>query len=269
MTTQTGRRVLVLALLLAGMIPAARADVRLAKIFSDNMMLQRDQPIRFWGWAATNEALTVALGDQKVSTTADALGKWRVELPARNKGENLTLTITGQNAIAVRNIIVGDIWLCSGQSNMELFLAGSFGAERAMAEADYPRIRAFKVSHRSSDKPEEDLPADGWKVCTPQTAAGAFTAVGFYFAREVSQRTGVPIGLLDDNWGGTAIEPWTPAEGVALVPGASGLSSSWSGIYNGMIHPIIRFPIKGALWYQGESNGAEGDSYALKMRALI
>jgi sialate O-acetylesterase len=269
MTPQTGRRVLVLALLLAGLMPAARADVRLAKIFTDNMMLQRDQPIRVWGWAATNEAVTVTLGGQKAATTADAQGKWRVELPARKKGENLTLTIAGQNTLVRKNIIMGDIWLCSGQSNMEWFLTKSYGGERAIAEADYPRIRSYKVPHLVSAKPEEDLPGDGWNVCTPQTAGGAFTAVGFYFAREVSQRTGVPIGLLDDNWGGTAIEPWTPAEGVALVPAVSALSTNWSGIYHAMIHPIIRFPIKGALWYQGESNGTEGDSYALKMRALI
>lgn len=319
MTTQTGRRVLVLALLLAGMLPAARADVRLAKIFTDNMMLQRDQPIRVWGWAAANEAVTVAMGDQKGATTADAQGKWMAELPAWKQGENLTLTITGQNSITLTNVIIGDVWLCSGQSNMEWTQNSTDNAAEDSKAADFPKIRRIKFNHVQSAFPEVEAPAaTAWQVCTPQSV-GAFSAVGFYFAREIQAKTGVPIGILDDNWGGTQIEPWTAPAGMASVPelreavtarsnalaaytmslpkqldgveswlgtartaASNGVAlppmpvvaphpgaTGWSSMYNAMIHPLVRFPIKGALWYQGESNGGEGETYYHKMRALV
>jgi len=306
---------ITLAAWLAG---TASADVRLAKIFTDNMVLQRDQPILVWGWAEPGEAVSVALAGKNAATRADAKGQWIVELPALKQGENLELTVSGKNAIVLKNVILGDVWLCAGQSNMEMALGGCLNAADDCKVADLPKIRRIKFAHVQSACPESDAPATAaWQVCTTQNA-GAFTAVGFYFAREIQAKTGVPIGILDDNWGGTQIEPWTTSAGLESIPelhdavvvrsnalaayraqlpkrldeleswiGAARAAltnqaqippapeiippgaTGWCSMYHAMISPLIRFPIKGALWYQGESNGSEGESYYHKMRALV
>ncbi len=310
-------RLLLLAAAVVTAMPAA-ADVRLPKIFTDNMMLQRDLPVRVWGWADAGEAVSVTLLGKSATTKTDAKGQWAVELPAIKTGDNLELTVKGNNNLTLKNILIGDIWVCSGQSNMEMGLNGCLGSQDDVKAADFPKIRRIKFRQTQSGQPEADAPtATSWQICTPQTAGG-FTAVGFYFARDIFQKTGVPIGIIDDNWGGTAIEPWVPTEGLSLVeelkpklvakrdaiknyraqlPTAltametwiaqtrADLASDaplrpapaipaqpdggWSGIYNAMVAPIVRFPIKGALWYQGESNGGEGVTYYDKMRALI
>jgi sialate O-acetylesterase len=296
-----------------GLGGAARAEVTLGKLFSDTMMFQRDAPIRVWGTAAPGEMVKVRLvgktDERKGETKADDKGGWLVELTALAAGTDLELTVTAANTLVLRNVIVGDIWLCSGQSNMEWSLGQCDGAENAKA-ADLPLIRRIKFNHVNSPSAQAEPPVTGaWQACSPQTASG-FTAAGFYFARELHAQTGVPIGLLDDNWGGTAIEPWIAPEGIddtmkpaiaawrteqlpkyfdelerwlvrARADAASGAAiaamptmppgpaAGYSGIYNAMIHPIVRFPIKGTIWYQGESNGAEGESYLRKMEALV
>ena len=294
------------------------ADVRLPKIFTDNMMLQRDLPVRVWGWADAGEAVSVTLAGKNAATQANKNGQWAIELPAVKAGENLELTVKGKNTVTLKNVLMGDIWVCSGQSNMEMGLGGCLGFQDDLKAADFPKIRRIKFNHVQSGQPEADAPtATPWQVCSPTMDAG-FTAVGFYFAREIHQKTGVPIGIIDANWGGTPIEPWVATEGLALVDAlkpqftakqealkayraqlpkaltgleewiaqtrgdlASGAPTSpppaipalpdggWSGMYNAMIAPLVHFPIKGALWYQGESNGGEGDTYYDKMRALI
>ena len=264
--------------------------------------------------------MTLTLADAKATTQADAKGQWLVELPARKAGENLELSIVGTKTIVLKNVILGDIWLCGGQSNMEMFLGSCLGAGDDIKGANLPTIRRIKFNHVQAPYPEADAPAvAAWQVCSTQTAAG-FTAAGFYFAREIQAKTGVPIGLLDDNWGGTQIEPWVPSEGLALIPdlhdavvaNASALvaytaqlpknlevieqwiaatrlaltnkdtilpamppmpahprATGWCSMYNAMIAPLTRSPIKGVIWYQGEANGSEGDSYFTKMQALI
>jgi sialate O-acetylesterase len=311
---------LPLLLLVAAVLTAmpAAADVRLPAIFTENMMLQRDLPVRVWGWAEAGEAVSVTLSGKTAATKADKNGLWALQLPAIKAGENLELTVKGKNTVTLNNVILGDIWVCSGQSNMEMSLNGCLGFEDDVKTADLPKIRRIKFNHVQSGQPEFDAPAaTPWQVCTPETAGG-FTAVGFYFAREIQQKTGVPIGIVDVNWGGTPIEPWVATEGLAMVDQlkpqfvakqeaiknyraqlpksldeldawiattrrdlANGAplhtmpavpatpDGGWSSMYNAMIHPIVRFPIKGALWYQGESNGGEGVTYYDKMRALI
>ena len=307
-------------LLLAAVLPAitAVADVRLPRIFTDNMMVQRNQPVRVWGWAAAGEAVTVSFAGKTAATQAGEDGQWAVELPANKSGENLELTVQGKNRLTLKNVVLGDIWVCSGQSNMEMDLGQCLGVPDDIKAADFPKIRRIKFNHAQSGQPEADAPtATPWQVCSPATVSG-FTAAGFYFAREVHQKTGVPIGIVDSNWGGTRIEPWVATEGLALVEElkpehakkqeaakayraglpkaltamegwitrtrsqlASGTAIStapvipvmpdggWSKLYNAMIHPLVRLPIKGALWYQGEANGDEGETYYVKMRALI
>jgi len=194
------------------------AEVRLPKIFADNMMLQRNQPIPVWGWAAPGEAVKVVLAGKEASATADADGRWAVKLAALKEGENLELTVAGKNTIAFKNVIVGDIWLCGGQSNMELPLFRCLNFAGDAKVADFPKIRRVKIDRMPPTTPEENVPVSkAWLVCTPQTV-GEFTAVGFYFAREISQKTGVPVGLLDDNRGATEIEPWISLDGMDLVP---------------------------------------------------
>ena len=293
------------------------AEVRLPRTFTDNMMVQRNQPIRVWGWADPGEDVRVSLGGQSASAKADANGTWKLELPAMASGESLELGVAGRNAITLKNVIVGDIWVCSGQSNMEMTLGGCLGDAEDIPSAQFPKIRRIKFNHEQAGEPAVDAPtATAWQECTPQTAPG-FTAVGFYFAREVHQKTGVPIGIVDSNWGGTPIEPWTALEGLALVealkpayearraeiqahraslgqaltqldqwvdqararlaagqpvgspPSLPNGVGGYNGMYNAMISPIVPAPIKGALWYQGESNGGEGESYFEKMAALI
>lgn len=261
------RRSLALALLVAAAASACRGDVRLPRIFTADMMLQRDQPIRVWGWAEPGEEVTVSLAPAEAATKADAQGRWGVELPARAAGKNLELVVTGRNTLRLGNVVIGDIWLCGGQSNME-WVMGQSDAADDIAKADLPDIRRIKVEHVQSAVAEDDTPtATPWQVCSPATAGG-FTAVGLYFARDVQAATGVPIGLLDDNWGGTPIEPWIPPAGRELVPELAD-AGGYGSMYHAMIHPLARFPIKGFLWYQGESNGGEGDSYRHKMHALV
>ncbi len=312
---RSGLLLLVSALLSA--LPAT-ANVRLAKIFTDNMMLQRDQPVRVWGWANPGESVTAGLAGKSSTTRANDKGQWAIALPVIKTGENLELTVKGENTLTLKNLIVGDIWVCSGQSNMEMNLNGCLGAADDIKAADLPKIRRIKFNHVQVSQAEPDAPAaTQWQVCSPQTVGG-FTAAGFYFAREIQQKTGVPIGLVDTNWGGTAIEPWVAPAGLGMVPELKGAhdamqlmlknyyaqlpqalttmeswiaqtrkdlasgrptnpppsghllpATNWSGMYNGMIDPIVHFPIKGALWYQGEANGGEGDTYYHKMRALI
>ncbi|MEI7910487.1 MAG: sialate O-acetylesterase [Verrucomicrobiota bacterium] len=254
------RRQPVMILVAAALVSAmpATADVRLPKIFTDNMMLQRGQPVRVWGWAEAGEAVSVALAGKTAATKADDKGEWKVELAALKAGDKLELTVKGKNRLSLKNILVGDLWVCSGQSNMEMSLGQCLGAADDIKAADLPKIRFIKINKVDSPKPETDAPVAGsWQVCSPATAGG-FTAVGYYFAREILQKTKVPIGIIDTNWGGTRIEPW-------ISPECGGTS----GLYNAMIHPLVPLPIKGALWYQGESNGDEGDTYYEKMKSLI
>jgi sialate O-acetylesterase len=195
----------------------ASADVRLPKIFTDNMMLQRDLPVRVWGWADPGEAVNATLADKSAKTKTGENGIWLIELPAIKSGENLELTIKGNNSVVLKNLIIGDLWVCSGQSNMEMTLDGCLGAADDIKAADLPKIRRIKINHEQAGLPGMDAPAaTPWQVCSPQTAGG-FTAAGFYFAREIVQKTSVPIGIIDNNWGGTPIEPWVATEGLALV----------------------------------------------------
>jgi sialate O-acetylesterase len=318
MKTNTRRldRLLCAAAILTAL--PATAEVRLPKIFTDNMMLQRDLPVRVWGWADPGETVSVTLVGTTAATQADSKGQWSLEVPAIKAGENLDLTVKGNNSLTLKNVIVGDIWVCSGQSNMEMSLGGCLGAAEDIKAADLPRIRRIKFKRVQSGQAAADAPtASPWQVCAPASAA-QFTAVGFYFAREIQQKTGVPIGIVDTNWGGTRIEPWVAPCGLELVSElqpallakqeavkvyqaqlpaaltqmeawiaetrsllANGTPTNpppaiptppdggWSGLYNAMIHPLVRFPIKGALWYQGEANGSEGETYYDKMRALV
>jgi len=351
-----GQYCLGVALFAMGWGGAAVAEVRLPAVFSDNMMLQRDQPIQVWGWADPGEGVSVALAGKTATAKTDAKGAWAIELPALHQGENLDLSVTGKNIIVLKNVILGDIWLCAGSFNYPGNSGGMKLNDCAPADvsaANNPRIRSCSLGTGSSIYPEQDSPAPAvetqtdavgaprwrlnpevpvraaWQVCAPKTA-GAFLAAGFYFAREISEKTSVPIGILDDTCSLPNIDGWVAPEGIAAVPElASEFAaknremnvfraavtnyiaqlpnmyaimdgwlaaektarekgthlprvpiwptppvlgngvSGWCIAYNAMIHPLVRFPIKGVLWCHGEGSSTwETEMYAHKMRAL-
>ena len=301
------------------------ADVRLPKIIGSNMVLQRGAAITIWGWADPGEKVTVQFGENKAKTKANSRGEWLVKLPALESGENLTMTITGKNTIVLENIAMGEVWVCSGQSNMEKPIE-PIGRQKPVInymleipDANYPNIRLFHVQRNHSGLPLKDVTGK-WQPCTPQSIKG-FTAVGYFFGRDLHRALGVPVGLIESSWGGTRSEPWTPPSGFASVPELSDIFQQvvqandkyetelaqslkeyerWvkqtkkdlkkkipvspapelpqhlldshrqpTGLYNAMIHPIIRYAIRGAIWYQGESNRGDGFAYRQKMQALI
>lgn len=266
-----------LILVVLGAFPA-RADVTLSTIFADHAVVQRDLPVPVWGTAEPGEQVTVALGDARATATADARGKWSVRLPpVKLNAVGQPLTAVGRNTVTVQDVLVGDVWLCGGQSNMQWALKDC-DAKEDIATADFPAIRCLMTTNVSSrSKPPADV-VGTWAVCTPANAPG-FTGTGFYFARRVFKETGVPIGLIEVSAGGTQIEASTAPEGFDLEPWLKrqpGYAASLAqpdhialeAVYNSKVKPVAPYGIKGALWYQGEWNGGD-TAYYRKMRALI
>ena len=206
--------------LVLGVLPAW-ADVRLPHVIASNMVLQRDAPIRFWGWAAPGEKVTVACAGMEADATADSRGEWQLSLAPLAAGGPHTVTVRGANTIELTNVLVGEVWVCSGQSNMEMGIGVCFDAQEEIAKADRPEIRLFDVPKVPAGEPADDVDA-AWQVCSPATVAaggwGGFSAVAYYFGCEIHKELGVPVGIIDTSWGGTMIEPWTPPAGFAAVP---------------------------------------------------
>jgi len=201
----------------AGVLAAASA-LEISPIFSDNMILQRGKPVPVWGTAAPGEKVDVTFAGRSVSGIADVHGDWLVTLdPLPASAEPRDLRVIGSKELCLTNVLVGDVWLVAGQSNAEMTMASVLHAEREMATAtDYPTIRATKFAHRRAVRPAKDPCNGAWRVCTPETVRNV-TAIGWFFAREIVRETGVPIGILDNNWGGCAIEPYVSREGWASV----------------------------------------------------
>jgi sialate O-acetylesterase len=260
---------------------SVRANVTLSGLFADHMVLQRELPVSVYGTAEPGEKVAVAFAGQKKSVTAGSNGQWSVKLdPMKASKVPAAMTVSGKNEVIVQDVAIGDVWVCSGQSNMEFVLSQGNRPDDIKA-AEFPLIRQFKVPHNRIATTCEEVKS-AWVVCSPQSAA-SFSAVGYYFARKVQKETGVPIGLIDSSWSGTPIEPWIAPVGKEMVPEPlreivklpfDG-PADWSLLYNGMIHPLIKFPIKGVLWYQGESNAIfnkddnREESYHQKMRGLV
>jgi sialate O-acetylesterase len=191
------------------------ANITLPKIFGDNMVLQRNKPISIWGWAAAGEKITVQFNQQQKTIKADKAGKWQLMLLPENAGGPYQLLLKGKNTITIQNILVGEVWICSGQSNMEMPIAG-WGKinnyEQEIAAANYPSIRQIKVPNTVSTSPKDDISSGEWKVCSPATA-GEFSSTAYFFARELYKQLNVPIGLINTSWGGTQSEAWTSQQG--------------------------------------------------------
>ncbi len=184
------------------------SNVRLPRLISDNMVLQREKPITLWGWADAGEKVTVQFNKQTISVRTDNSGKWMIVLGTEQAGGPFVMTVKGRNTITINNILVGEVWVCSGQSNMEFQVCSVTNAEGEMKNNNYPQIRQFEVQKSVSGKPEEEVKGGDWQAASPEQV-GNFTAVGFFFARELYDRLKVPIGLVHTSWGGTHSETWT------------------------------------------------------------
>ncbi len=263
-----------------------QAETKLPSILGSHMVLQQGEKCPIWGWDDPDEDVTVEFAGRIYGTNVGPDGRWEVHLePMKANAKGQTLTIRGSSVIELKDVLVGEVWLCSGQSNMEWTVSRSANPKEEIANGNHPLIRHIKIPHRPSAKPENNVPSQGWQVCSPKVVAN-FTAVGYYFARHLQGEIKVPIGLIGSNWGGTRIEPWIPPVGFKIVPalkanfadkldqfpakrGKGVNHQSPLALYNGMIHPLLPYTIKGALWYQGESNNGEGMLYHEKMKALI
>ncbi len=256
------------------------ANITLPGIFGDHMVLQQNSEVRIWGWAKTGEEVkvTTSWDDQEQSMKATNQAKWSVILKTPEAGGPHRIILKGYNEIIIEDILIGEVWLCSGQSNME-WSAGSGidNAEEYLKNANYPEIRLFSVPHTTALTPQNDLQGE-WVVCTPETMK-YFSAVGYFFGQEIHEKIDVPVGLINSSWGGTPAESWTSEKAIRkdkqLETAAEKLKDvPWGPvqpgrIYNSMIAPIIPFKIAGALWYQGEANVGNPENYEKLLSTMI
>jgi sialate O-acetylesterase len=306
-----------MVLLLATMV--ARANVSLPDVIGSSMVLQRDRPVLIWGNADPGEAISVRFGKQNKSITADGEGKWRISLaPLHATATPQTLVIVGRNTIELSNILVGEVWLVTGQSNMQRLLSETANGEAAIAAAAHSQIRLFNVSRQVAFK-HAAPPLGAWQVSSPQSVK-EFSAAGYYFGVELQQALNVPVGLINSSYGGSQAEAWTPVEYLLAsadlkatiertkvwdeerprvkveyeeqikhwrtevdkakaagarpqpspaVPDALREYRIASSIYDGMIAPLIPFRIRGAFWYQGESNETRAQQYGILLPTMI
>jgi sialate O-acetylesterase len=247
---------------------AARAEVKPNALFTDNMVLQRDKPVKVWGTAAIDEKVKVTIGDQTIEATVKD-GKWQVELKPLSAGGPHTLSIEGANKIELKNVLIGEVWIASGQSNMEWTVKQCAEPEKTAAEASHPQIRLFTVKRGGAAEPKDNVEGK-WDECSP-TTVGDFSAVAYHFGVALQKHLNVPIGLISTNVGGTAAQRWTPKEVLDSTPELKPYATqrNASDLYNAMIHPLLSFSHRGAIWYQGESNAGQAYRYRVLFPAMI
>jgi sialate O-acetylesterase len=289
----------------------AWSEVKLPNVFSDHMMLQRDQPNKLWGKAEPGESVSAEIAGQTVNTQADANGDWSVMLPKLQVGGPLTLTVNAKNQVSIKDILVGEVWICSGQSNMAWKVSAGNDPDLEKLAANYPQIRMINFKQTGSQKPVWSHEGQSWMVCSPETVLD-FSAVGYYFGRQLHQTLNLPIGLINNAWGGSACEAWidrsvlkkegkyddllqkwndieaqyaeaedkekgvdskVPTDAKAKAADLKrkqaivGLKKSIEGnqnpgnIYNGVLVSHLGYGIRGAIWYQGESNASRAYQY--------
>lgn len=306
------KRALVLNLvpvMLAAVAAPARADVKLPAVIGDHMVIQQGMPVPIWGWADSGEEVTVSAAGQKKTATA-AEGKWVVRLDAlKAGGEPIEIKITGKNEITLKDVLVGEVWVCSGQSNMEWPVRLANNPDGEIKAANYPQIRLFTVPKKVSGEPLNDT-AGSWVACTPETIPN-FSAVGYFFGRELHKELKVPVGLIHSSWGGTPAESWTTQDMLASDPDFAPILTRWkenetnypkalaqweeesakakadgkptprkpgnpdenpwkpAGLYNAMLQPVVPFAIRGGIWYQGESNAGRAYQYRKLLPAMV
>lgn len=267
------------------------AKVILPNLFGDNMLLQQGTTIKLWGKAEPLKTVSVqpSWNQKGYRSKADADGRWEIAMKTPVYGGPYSLDISDGETLRLENILIGDVWFCSGQSNMEMPLAGwgeIMNYEGEIKNANYPEIRLLQTVHTAAQKPNDEaaLWEGGWKVCTSQSIP-EFSSTAYFFAREIYQKTGIPIGLVHSSWGGTYVEAWMSE---AALTNFSSLRDAYDEmkakrmddfdskngnqptvLYNAMVEPFIDFPIKGAIWYQGESNADRPAAYRELFPAMI
>ncbi|HZV68702.1 MAG TPA: sialate O-acetylesterase [Saprospiraceae bacterium] len=261
-------------------LSSIQAQIVLPSIFNDHMVLQQKSDIQIWGWSKTTEPVKVICSWQNdtLTTAGDYKGDWKVTTHTPIAGGPYTIEFIGYNHIILKDILIGEVWLCAGQSNMEWSAsAGIDGGEEAIRNANQPQIRFFNVSHQTASSPQNDLRGN-WQTCTPETMK-YFSAVAYFFGKKISDSLNVPIGLIESAWGGTPAETWvsesTIKNNLVLSDAYSKLvQEPWGPIepgliYNAMILPLHKTRIAGAIWYQGESNIRNASTYDHLLSALI
>jgi len=303
------------------------AEVTLPAVLADHMVVQRDLPVHVWGSATPGEAVSVTFRGETRSAVADHYGRWSVYHSPVPAGGPFEITVKASNTITLHDVLAGDVWVASGQSNMEMEVSSAANAQAEIASANFPKIRLFHALNKVSIYPLEDIAAQHWgdstwTAVTPETVAH-FSAVAYFFGRQIHQRTGVPVGLIETNWGGTPAEAWTSFAGLTADASLMPVFTEWgkmmdaqasierersleekayqdsvakakaegrtppereqrwyrnqdfcwqpAGLFNAMIAPLTRFPIRGAIWYQGESNAGpeRAPLYARLFRTMI
>lgn len=298
----------------------AIAEVRLPSVLGSGMVLQRGAALPFWGWASPGENVTVSIGRNAASAVADSEGRWRVALSPMAAGGSHTVVVKGENTIELADVLVGEVWVASGQSNMKWPLRRTDDADMEALRANLPRMRLFTVPEVTTQERQDDTEAR-WQACTPATVLD-FSAVAYYFGRRIHETLDVPVGILFTAWGGTPAEAWTRREALEAAPDLAPLLSRWdedvatydparaerehaqamaewereterakaegrepprqprlvnpvthshrpAGLYNGMIAPLLPYAIRGAIWYQGESNAGRAHQYRTVFPTMI
>lgn len=254
-------------------VQVAYADISLPQIFGNGMVLQRESKVYLFGWAAPNETFTITTGwdGATVEVKTGVNAKWRILVHTPKAGGPYEIAFRGKdNTIILNNVLIGEVWLASGQSNMEWSAnLGIDNKEDEIKNANHPTIRFFTAAKRTSFTPQEDV-SGRWEVCSPKTMAD-FSAVSYFFAKRIQEEIDIPIGLIDASWGGSCAEVWTPEyvfnenqellESYKLIKHNQWAPIERSTLYNAMIAPLTGFQISGVLWYQGEANTANAESY--------
>ena len=294
---------------------AVRAELKLPKIFGSHMVLHRNQENPIWGWAEPGESISITLGKRTARVTTNKAGRWDWKIPAMKASGPHEIHISGKSGeVSLKDVLVGEVWVCSGQSNMAWPVSASDDNDLEALTANFPNIRLISVPQVGTQEPQSDFGGEGWQECTPETVV-SFSAVGFYFGRQLHQTLGVPVGLIDNAWGGSACEAWVSRDRLKSEGKYDELLARWAeteanydaeaeqkkyeaqlvnwqarvaqakaegkpvprrprpprnplvgqhrpaNLYNGVLKPTIGYGIKGAIWYQGESNAGRAYQY--------
>jgi sialate O-acetylesterase len=298
------KKILIAVVSIVAAIGSAFAELKLPAIFTDHLVLQRGIPVNVWGWDAPGQEVTVQFAGQSVVVKAGADGKWKAKLnPLEASAVSRQVKINGSTSKVLNDVLVGEVWLCSGQSNMEWSVSSAYDPDLETLTAKFPLIRHVTVPKNGTQEVQDDFVGQ-WDVCTPENI-GQFSAVGYFYGRILHQALGVPIGLIDNAWGGSAAEAWVPRDVLAADPDFKGYLDDWSNreknleaataawlknleawraagakgqapqspvaqmkgnarpgnLYNGCLHPVIGYSLRGAIWYQGESNASRAYNY--------
>jgi sialate O-acetylesterase len=256
------------------------SQLRLPSIFSDHMVMQQQKEITFWGWADVNEMISVtASWDQQEvkGQCSHESGRWQVKLKTPVAGGPYTILVKGNwMSIELKDILIGEVWICSGQSNMEFQLPQADSGKEEIAKSVHPPVRFFKVPKSASENPQDNC-FGKWSL-SEGLEMNDFSAVGYYFARKLSETMGVPVGMINASWGGSPIEAWIPAEKIEadsfLLKRALRNDGRWSPIlpgslWNAMVYPVSFYPVTGGIWYQGEANVMQYETYSQLMEIMI